>query len=177
MLYASTDTEGTVRGRLITIFCAALLCSPALTIAEAQGHAAKQHVTFALVDTIGHQNERAMVVRRGSGEPRNLILIRATTATVADVATGLGVLAERQSNGDALTTPEERIAINTSAFRTSNRDQILLWMDILSKLKAAPVHTVTGFGKIPAISVALELVPRTRHSVVAPCDELRPCRR
>jgi hypothetical protein len=139
------------------------ICATAVSV-QGQSSPKQMLITFAAVDSIGKPDDVALVIRRESGEQRNLILLRAGSATIGDVALALGVLAQRQDDdSDVLSSPEERTTVKAGIFTTEDRGQILRFLDILNSLRNAPTRSVRGVGKVPAVDVHIAL-QRLKHA-------------
>lgn len=165
MLRNSTVKSAPVKGVVILAGAAiTLACMVFATDLQAQDAPKRMMVTFAAVDLVGDPGNVAMLIRRNSGTPRNLILLRADKATIADVAMALAALSQKQeADSGILLSAEERTTLAGGEFSTTDRSQIIRFMNILKSLRQAPVRSVRGVGKVPAIDVPLTLVSGTRE--------------
>ena len=150
------------RWRLLAI--GVLTSALAAGLGQAQVVAATTVVTFAAVPTIETPGAVAVLIRRVKGEQKNLILLRAGKATIGDVAVSLGVLSQRQARDPEVSGgAEERTTIKPGVFSTSDRELLLRFNAILNSLRQAPTREVRGIGKVPAIDVPVQLIPKPKH--------------
>ena len=152
-----------MRGLMLT---AALVALPPLLQAQAPSRGGRapeaiadstsaNTVTFVLVQSLGVDTAGAIVVRRPTHRPQNIILVtRATTA--ADLVTAVAILdRSRRAKGDSLSLEMRAIiprANDASSRRSRNYGQAEA---NLASLRAAGARRIPGVGTYPAVTATL----------------------
>jgi hypothetical protein len=136
----------------------ALFAAPAA--AQGNSHGATQSasvptVTVILAAALPAPGGRALIVRRASGSPREIIVLPASGATPADLASALSVLANARARDDGvLSSPQERIAISKAEFSAGVAPETQRFFEVLLKrLATAPAVDVPGVARGRAIVV------------------------
>lgn len=128
--------------------------------ASASSGAAPSMVTFVLVPSLEVDTAGAIILRRATRAPQNIILVSPAT-TPADLVDALAILRRsRQSKGDSLAVDMKAIIQrgNDAAARRSRNYDVAVRN--LERLKIALARPVAGVGQYPAVTVRLPQLRR-----------------
>jgi hypothetical protein len=116
--------------------------------------------TIVLVDTVP-ANARFAILRRPTGAPRDVVLLRAD-ADSTDLSDAIwDLLIVRSIDGDTTRSPEHLARLRPGEGDQGQR-RVIRWTGrVLSDLQASPPRTVPGVGKVRAVEIWL---PPRRHS-------------
>ena len=132
-------------------------------VPDAVEGASVRTVTFVLVPTLEVDTAGAIVLRRATRGPQNVILVSPRT-TPADVVTALSMLnRSRRSKGDSLALDMKAIVQRGSeaaARRSRNYEQAEL---SLQRLRMAHPRAIAGVGRYPAVTLTLSPARASRE--------------
>jgi hypothetical protein len=141
---------------LLSLVAVPALLTAAAPSALAQGNsgntsaaAAVPTVTVIQAEALPAPGGRAVIVRRASGAPREIIVLPAKGATAADLASALSLLAgARARDTGALAAAQERIAISRAEFSLGESAETQRFFDnLLKRLANAPTVDVPGVAR------------------------------
>jgi glucose/arabinose dehydrogenase len=145
------------------VVCATVVLAANAAQAAAQGSsgnatplaAAAPTVTLIQTETMPAPGGRAVIVRRATGSPSEIIVLPAQGATAADLASALSLLAQVRAQDDGvLKAPQQRIVLSSAAFAAGQPPETQRFFDnLLNRLAHAPSINVPGIARGRALVI------------------------
>ena len=133
------------------------LCAAPLAIARGQdiSHIPISQMTpfaIAVVDSLAYPDADAVVVRRPSAQPHDVILVRRGKADPSRLADAVRLLEILRASGGDLPTSQAAFRVTSSGHRDSRLEEAVAWADWLEHVRK---RTLDGYGEAAVIQLYL----------------------
>ena len=114
-------------------------------------------IAIALVDRLQDPQATAVILRRPNQLPHDVILLRRSDATAAELGAAMSSLAQVQARDGQVPTQNRMIVTRTrkvpARWQADGSDQAA--NRTLAALRAAPEEEITGLGRVRAVSITM----------------------